>query len=280
MRLPCLSHATKRVNMAPVLRARELTEARPLVDLFSRLLVGRLPAVLAEETSDGPPRPDLSKAARRERVNKSQEELDRIIKTYLGDDPSLRAIAKRIVEKGELGLRVLNDGDEGELRRRPSLVSALEVIARTDGSRPSFMVRNGQVDLATSPLGTWGATLAASSEHLNQALACVGRIDLPGTPAGFEGTGFLIHPNLIITNRHVLQAVANQVDGSWRFKPGAAIDFGHEYQARDSVGPRALKRLLFTGSQTITIIDHAKLDLALIELAPAATETGQLAFAV
>ncbi|HEY2893975.1 MAG TPA: DNA/RNA non-specific endonuclease [Pirellulales bacterium] len=269
--------------MATVLPARERTEDyRPLVDRFSRLLIGRLPGARAEDVEDGPARPDLSKGALVERVKQSEAELDRIIKTYLGDDPHLRGVAKQIVAKGDLGLRVLRDGDEAELRRRPSLLSALEVIARTDGSRPSFMVRNGQVDLATSPLGTWGGVLGRSTErHLNQALACVGRIDLPGTPQGFEGTGFLIHPNLIVTNRHVLQTVASQVEGGWRFKPGAAIDFGHEYQARESVGRRALKQLLFVGSQPITAtIDHAKLDLALIELEPAPAAAAEQPFGV
>src|SRR5262249_45252726 len=95
---------------------------------------------------------------------------------------------------------------------------------------------------------------------------------IPGSSAGFQGTGFLIAPNLILTNRHVLQVSAREREpGNWQFVDGAAIDFGHEYRGRDSVNRRRLRRLVFCGSKTIeyTNIDHSKPDLALIELEPA-----------
>jgi hypothetical protein len=51
-------------------------------------------------------------------------------------------------------------------------------------------------------------------------------------------------------------------------KPGVAIDFGHEFRARDSVSPRRLKRVVFCPEKVINpkLVDHKKLDLVLIEL--------------
>jgi DNA/RNA endonuclease G (NUC1)/V8-like Glu-specific endopeptidase len=85
------------------------------------------------------------------------------------------------------------------------------------------------------------------------------------------GTGFLIQENLILTNRHVLQVSARLFNGTWKFSDGAAIDFGHEFHARDSINRRKLKRVVFSGDKPIdfSTIDHSKLDLALIELEPA-----------
>jgi hypothetical protein len=111
---------------------------------------------------------------------------------------------------------------------------------------------------------------------LRDAISCVGRIDISSAVHGFEGTGFLIQDNLIATNRHVLQAVARrESDGNWTLKQDLTIDFGHEFRARESVGRRALRRVIFAGSKPILEVgpvDHKKLDLALIELEPGAPE--------
>ncbi len=94
-------------------------------------------------------------------------------------------------------------------------------------------------------------------------------MDTPAQFSEYQGTGFLIAPNLILTNRHVLQMVARPTADGWKLSTDAAIDFGHEFRsANPSRNRRKLKRVLFAGSKPIVFhaIDHAKLDLALIEL--------------
>src|SRR5260370_2164104 len=163
--------------------------------------------------------PDLSASAINNRVKGMAGELHEVVKKHLGDRSDLHEIVDKIVSQGRDSLEVLRV--EGNDVRDPEFVTAgLEVIVSTDGSRPSFIVRDGTVDLSTSPVGGWGDQITASiaSGLLTDALACVGRIDFPGSPQGFSGTGFLIHEKLITTNRHVLQAIA-QPDGSgaWNF---------------------------------------------------------------
>jgi endonuclease G len=176
-------------------------------------------------------------------------------------------VAEKIVQQGGEGLRML--GDDSALQKRPEAVEGLEAIVRMDGSRPSFMVVNGEIDRDSSPIGGWANRLSSSDAVLRRAIASVGRIDIPGSSAGFQGTGFLIAPDLILTNRHVLQVSAREREpGNWQFVDGAAFDCGHEYRGRNSVNRRRLRRLVYCGSKAIeyTNIDHSKLDLALIEL--------------
>jgi len=235
----------------------------------------------ARESSDGlegtgvSSEPDLSDGGIRDRLEATDAELRRIVKKYLGDRPELYEIVEQIVKPADEALRVLRNGDEEELRQKPEAVSSLEAIVRTDGSRPSFLIRHGKVDLETSPVTTWADTLQASALAglLGDGINCVGRIDVPGAPQGFEGTGFLIQENLIVTNRHVLQELGTREDdGTWTLNPKATIDFGHEFRARKSVGRRSLRRVVFAGDKPILLtgaVDHKKLDLALIELEPA-----------
>jgi hypothetical protein len=208
--------------------------------------------------------PDLSQPAIKDRAEGTAAELHRIVKELLGDRPDLHEVVDLIAKEGRDSLETLAN----ENRATPGL----EVIVRADGSRPSFMIRNGAVDKNTSPVGAWADQLDASAGAglLTDALGCVGRIDLPDSSQGFEGTGFLIHENLIVTNRHVLQAVARpNPQGEFNFRPGVTIDFGHEFRARDSVSPRRLKRVVFCPTKVINApIDHTKLDLVLIELEP------------
>ncbi|WP_158597998.1 AAA family ATPase [Noviherbaspirillum saxi] len=218
---------------------------------------------------------DLSDSAIKNRLGETEAELGRIIKDYLNDRPELYRVADEILKTGDTALRMLRDGDDQALRRDRRILASLETIVRVDGSRPSFLVRKGEVDRKSSPLGSWGNTLDASESLLTDAFSCVGRIDDPAAEQGFQGTGFLVAENLIVTNRHVLQMIAaRDAHGVWQISPQVRIDFGHEFRGNESVTPRALKSVVFARPEAIASaapIDHAKLDLVLIELAPAAT---------
>lgn len=250
-----------------------MPQDRPLSAHYKKMLQGResKPSGLEGFESMGDAEPDLSDSAINDRVASTKAELYQIIKDHLGDQPALYEIANKIVQDGGEALRVLRGEDDDELAASGDVMDGLEAIVRTDGSRPSFMVRNGEVDLTTSPVGAWADSISVSMDLLRGAMECVGRIDVPGSSQGFQGTGFLIHENLIVTNRHVLQATATQQpDRSWKIKNKSAIDFGHEFKALKSVNRRRLRRVVYTGPDPIVPpIDHKKLDLALFELEPA-----------
>lgn len=212
------------------------------------------------EAGDGP---DLSDGGIRGRLDDTRAELARIVRDYLGDQQDLRELVDEIISKGDRGLRMFRDGEDDD-------DGGLETIARTDGSRPSWMIRNGKVDRASSPIGAWGQTLdeAESAGHLANAIACVGRID---EDESHVGTGVLIGQRLVMTNRHVLQAIAARDDqGVWKLNRGCVIDFGREFRARESVTPKKLLGVAYAGPQFINprAIDHTKLDVALIEIEP------------
>jgi hypothetical protein len=241
---------------------------------YKRLLAGRALSGGAEGPfeSAGAAAPDLSDGGIADRVGAGRGELSRIVKDHLGDTPELHEIVEQIAREAKTALRAVADENNAALAN-PATLSALEVIVRTDGSRPSFMVRNGAPDRTTSPVGDWTATLDDSAALLAQAVQCVGRIDDPSGAQGFQGTGILIGDNLVMTNRHVLQAIASsQPDRSWKLNPDIAIDFGHEFRAVASAGRRKITAVLFAGVTPINpiAIDHAKLDLALLALEPAA----------
>lgn len=237
---------------------------------YHRLLQGRNShaETALESLEDAPTEVDLSDEAIRKRLTDTHAALREFVRRELGDDERLHEIVREIISSGGAALRALRD-DESQLESSPELLSGLEAIARTDGSRPSFLIRDGRVDVTSSPIGSWADRLAVSQDQLDSAIACVGRINL-GTR--HIGTGFLIKDDLILTNRHVLQDIADiDANGNWTFKQqGASIDFGFEHRGRESVGRRNLARVLFVGKQRINpfVLDHRKLDLALIELGP------------
>src|SRR5262249_2924987 len=93
-------------------------------------------------------------------------------------------------------------------------------------------------------VGTSDETMGASAAALRDAIACTGRIADPAALQGFHGTGIQVGGDLVMANRHVLQAIASQgADGSWTLKPNIAIDFGHEFRGTDTLRRRAVNRI-------------------------------------
>ena len=88
---------------------------------------------------------DLSGAAIDARVDAARKELHRIVKAYLEDKPELYRIADEIAQRGKPALETVRDGNVDAFADA-DILAGLEVIVRSDGSRPSFMVRNGEAD--------------------------------------------------------------------------------------------------------------------------------------
>ncbi|MCK1280106.1 trypsin-like peptidase domain-containing protein [Bradyrhizobium sp. 61] len=239
-----------------------------------------VPSMDASESSEGRTesagRPlDLSPGAIERRVSVASEQLHFAVSEHLDDSKELHGFVDEIVGDGAEALKALSQNDAKKLATQPGLLASLEAIVRTDGSRPSFMIRNGEVDLTTSPVGAWKGDIETSRDLLVKGLQCVGRIDVPGSEQGFEGTGFLIQKNLVMTNRHVLQVIAEK-DGAnhWKIKNGCSIDFGHEFRGTKQYPNRALKSVAFAASDEIDLdapVNHSNLDLVLIELSDPAT---------
>ena len=218
----------------------------------------------------GPGEPDLSKPAIKDRLDSTKSFWKKMIKDELGDKPEQYELLDKILKPGSTALAVLRDQDEKKFSNK--MRAHVEAIVRTDGSRPSFMIRNGKVDLSTSPEGEWGGEIQASEMLLNDAIASTGRIDTKLMDQGFAGTGFLIHPDLIMTNRHVLQLIAEKEGDKWTIDKNTTIQFGHEFRVKDVPNKvRKLDKLIFCGSKVIKTqgpIDHKKLDMAIISLIP------------
>jgi hypothetical protein len=223
-------------------------------------------ASLNESLENLPAAATLSKDNISDRLSASRQELYRIIDNYLDGKKELYDVADKIAKSGKDVLSAVRDNDNDFLNNNPDSKGLLEIIVRTDGSRPSFLIKNDEVDRKSSPIGTWDGILDVNADILKKAISYVGRINLSGVHVG---TGFQLRDNLIVTNRHVMQAIATKNnDGKWILKPGAAIDFGYEFRGRASVNPLALKQIVFCGKDDIdrAHIDHGKLDLAIIEL--------------
>ena len=94
--------------------------------------------------------------------------------------------------------------------------------------RPVYDILNDTFPEAPDP---WGE-LNRQSQNVNAAICSIGRLEvggLPGVPYG--GTGFLVGPRLILTNRHVAELVTSSLgDLNLRFIPGrtAGVDLRQE----------------------------------------------------
>lgn len=218
---------------------------------------------------------DLSAAAVEDRLQRAGAHLRRLIEEAHGGDPALTALAEKTLRAGREGLELL-----GGARERPSasfaeVRSGLEVLVRADGSRPSYLVRDGRILAETAAPSLWSDLLEdpLREEGLRATLNGVGRIDADLPNAPYVGTGWLAAPDVIVTNRHVAEVFVDFKDPQGprlRRELDPRIDFGHEYGQSGAEAPRKILSLLFAGphdTQDRRVQDP--LDLAVFRIAPA-----------
>jgi hypothetical protein len=153
---------------------------------------------------------------------------------------------------------------EGEVAFPPEQRAGLEALVRMKG-RPALRVVGGTVD-STDPLfGEWGGSLVMIPQ-LPDLTRAVGRIDGDGNHIG---TGFVIGPGIVMTNRHVLEAIAEEVSNAagskWVFNfDQVTIDFS---ETADGSARYRVKSVIAAGPEPIEErVRFPRLDMALLEV--------------
>jgi hypothetical protein len=175
-----------------------------------------------------------------------------------------------LINHGRTGLHKLeNEGPAARLA--PAEIMGLEAIIESDGSRPVLLVQDGTIDVDSPELASglglpWRAAAVEQLPGIERVAASVGVIRLPAFDNMRIGTGFAIAPGLILTNRHVLEAIARFQDGTWSWKYKAQIDFRGEF-GREGELAFDLDSVLLSGPDPIDgRVDFAHLDVAVIRV--------------
>ena len=186
-------------------------------------------------------------------------------------DEDRAALERQILAGARSGLAKL-DGDEPAENFTLGEHVGLESVILTNGERPSLVIRDGFVDLAAPDIGSWDFNLARFQPAIRSVVASVGRVDVPVKP-WYAGTCFVVAPGLVLTNRHVLEAIASQdASGAWTLKwpDQTTVNFNGEEGAAAANGTRfKVVGIAFAGPDPINnAIDFAHLDMAVLRLDP------------
>lgn len=179
------------------------------------------------------------------------------------------------VSKQRLKDEVLQDTEEVLERLRkgetidPADVRAttgLEALVKMKG-RPAIRLDGNPIDINDPDVKEWAGILAMLPDRLPKLAQSVGRIDAEGM---HQGTGFVVAPGIVMTNRHVVEGFAAPIPSAhrpdrWLLEQDATINFSPG--ARHPDFSFRVQDVLFSGPDPISgdpLIDHAELDLALL----------------
>ncbi len=164
----------------------------------------------SESAANSRPHPD-------DVLTRVEDILKRMPADEVSDPDAFQKAYTTLLQHGESALKEVA-ADRRNLS--PDHLGSLEAIVIADGSRPSFLLRNGgNFDPKHPFLAAWHDDMLAFAPDLRRLAAAVGRIQpANGNAANFFGTGTLIDRNkgLVLTNFHVLDAA--------RETPGISID--------------------------------------------------------
>lgn len=198
-----------------------------------------------------------------ERIRRAREAMIQRVKDRFGGDRSLVEAVDEITLSAEEAVSVLAEPSE---QPTDDHLSALETIVAFDGTRPSFLLKQNEIDFASSfNTGDWQESLKPGLRALTNYASCVGRVE---RGEAHIGTAFLVTPTIALTNRHVAQSIARFDAGRIKVLDGIHLDFGREaWNARKSYDRRIVEDVPFAGKDPIVRpIDHRKFDLAVLRV--------------
>lgn len=205
----------------------------------------------------------------RDVVDASIAALDKQLVQEAGGRNRMSEDDKSVVDLGRQATdKLLRDGSNAELS--PEEEMALEAIAIADGSRPALLIRGDSLSPEDASAGDWAEELREHAAAIRSIAPSIGRIDSGGQHVG---TGWVIRPGYVVTNRHVAQEISTaQASKRLALDPRTdpTICFGFEAD-ETTVRPRyAIKEILFSGTDYIEPLANnlGKLDLAVLRLAP------------
>lgn len=204
------------------------------------------------------------------RAEKAVDQAVHVIRRESGRPPDGDEVAelkRLLLQDGTEAMRRLQeDGERAELTA--GMVEALEAIVEVDGSRPTLeFSESDRLDLADTTLGDWRDVTRQYHDQISRVAAAVGRIDLDGA---HQGTGFMVKPGIVLTNRHVLQELAEPSGGTWQFKGEPSITFDADPKNHRARQFKLKPKVLRAGAEYIDphVLDYNKLDYALLECEP------------
>jgi endonuclease G len=133
--------------------------------------------------------------------------------------------------------------------------------------RPVLAIRDNDAVLDFRDLGDstiWKVRLEAAKTFLHDATCAVGRIDLTGSSYDWIGTGWLVHENILVTNRHVANEFAMRDGGGFVFSVGDAGAIGASVDFLQEIGSE--KKLVFELVRPLFIQEAPGPDVAFFEI--------------
>ncbi len=241
-------------------------------DQLRRLVAARSRAVREGVTAESMSTDEAEPPGADEVTNRVRATLEQRPAEEIGDPREFRRALDVLLRTTQRAARKLDNNPAAALS--PDEAGALEAVSRTDGTRPTLLVRDDTVDPSHPLAGDWSDTLAATQDVLRNAIRAIGRIEpTNATSRNFFGTGWVVDGDrgLVLTNQHVLDAMWRRLPHAmartatgFRVHDGAVIDF-----AAESGSSRTRRfRIVEATPSTVDGPGFARLDVAVLRIDP------------
>lgn len=163
------------------------------------------------------------------------KELIEEIRENLGRNESLELLTKYSIDPKKLSEKLNEINQAVEEGTEPNNLSEYEEAIILRKARPALLIQNNKFEVPESDI--WKQRLELYRNNIEKAISSVGRIELENHPSyDWDGTGWIVSGNIIVTNRHVARHFATRKDNQFTFKTNpenrrmrARLDFGEEF---------------------------------------------------